>query len=52
MGFFLIRFFYGFNKDKNVSNIVVENLQAHGKKITNVPDAKFYKQNADKIIVR
>ena len=25
--------FYGFNKDKNVSNIVVEYLQAHVKKL-------------------
>ena len=51
-GLFPYSIFYGFDADKNVSNIVVENLQVHGKKIANLQDARFYKENADKIIVR
>jgi hypothetical protein len=51
-GLFPYSIFYGFNKDKNVSNIVIENLQVHGKKITKLQDAKFYRENADKIILR
>ncbi|MEP7109236.1 MAG: glycosyl hydrolase family 28 protein [Ferruginibacter sp.] len=51
-GLFPYSIFYGFNADKNISNIVIENLRVHGKKITALQDARFYAENTDRIIIR
>jgi len=37
--------FYGFDKEKNVSNIQIENLTYMGKKLTNIKSAKISQKN-------
>lgn len=51
-GLYPFSVFYGYNADKKVSNIMVENLQVHGKKVADLKDAKFYMENADRVIIR
>ena len=51
-GLFPYSVFYGFDKNKNVSNITIENLKVHGKKITAVKDAKLYMENTSSINIR
>ncbi len=51
-GLFPYSVFYGFDKNKNVSNITIENLRVHGKKITALKDAKFYIENTNHLIIR
>lgn len=43
--------FHGFNKEKNVSGIKIENLTYMGKKITDLESAKVRQQNAEKITI-
>ena len=51
-GLFPYSVFYGFDENKNVSNITIENLRVHGKKITSLKDAKLYMENTNNIIIR
>ncbi len=50
-GLFPYSVFYGYDAYKNVSNVLIENLQVHGKRITNLRDAKLYLENASNILV-
>lgn len=51
-GLFPYSIFYGFSPAKNVSNVLVEKLQVHGRKIVSIKDAKFYLENTANILVR
>jgi hypothetical protein len=51
-GIFPFSVFYGSDKEHPVENILIENLTVHGKKITNLSDAKFYLENAKNIIIK
>ena len=51
-GLFPYSVFYGFDKNKNVSNITIENLRVHGKKITSLKDAKLYMENTNNVMMR
>ena len=51
-GLFPYSVFYGFDKNKNVSNITIENLKVHGKKITSLKDAKIYMEHTNNITSR
>lgn len=51
-GLFPYSVFYGFDKNKNVSNILIENLQVHGKKITTLKDARIYQENTTNLRIR
>jgi len=51
-GLFPYSVFYGYDASKNVSNVLIENLQVHGKRITNFSDSKLYLENASNISVK
>ena len=51
-GLFPFSVFYGYSKEKKVSNVTIENLKVHGKKVSSLKDAKLYYENADNIIVQ
>ena len=51
-GLFPYSVFYGFDKNKSVSNITIENLRVHGKKITALKDARIYLENTTDIKIR
>ena len=44
--------FQGFNKEKNVSGITIENLTYMGKKITDTNSAKIRQQNTEKLEIK
>ncbi|MEI7524364.1 MAG: glycosyl hydrolase family 28 protein [Mariniphaga sp.] len=44
--------FHGFNKEKNVSGIKIENLSYMGNKLTNTESAKIRQQNTENLIVK
>ncbi len=44
--------FHGFDKEKNVSDITVENLTYMGKKLSTLEEAKIRQQNAEKLIIK
>lgn len=48
-GLFPFSIFYGANKNHLVENIIIKNLQVHGKKIFNLQQAKFYMDNVRSI---
>ena len=43
--------FHGFDNEKNVSEISIENLTYQGKKLTNVESAKIRQQNTEKLTI-
>ena len=51
-GLFPYSVFYGYSKEKNISNILIENLKVHGKKITVVKDARIYQENTTNLNIR
>jgi uncharacterized protein (UPF0179 family) len=50
-GLFPFSVFHGFDKEKNVSGVKIENLTYLGKKITDLESAKVRQQNAEKITI-
>lgn len=51
-GLFPYSVFYGYDAYKNVSNVLIENLQVHGKRIRNLSEAKCYLENATNISLK
>ncbi|CAN5192807.1 hypothetical protein BH11BAC6_BH11BAC6_02220 [soil metagenome] len=51
-GLFPFSIFYGFDSVHNVSNVKIENLTVHGKKITLLKDAKIYLENTNHISIK
>ncbi|HZK98210.1 MAG TPA: hypothetical protein VFC67_28685 [Prolixibacteraceae bacterium] len=44
--------FHGFNKEKNVSGIKIENLSYMGKKLTTAESAKIRQQNTENLTIK
>jgi len=44
--------FHGFDSEKNVSGVIVENLTFMGKRVTNIEDAKIRLQNTHNFVIR
>ena len=44
--------FHGFNAEKNVSGVKIENLTYMGKKLTDTESAKIRQQNTEKLIIK
>jgi hypothetical protein len=51
-GPFPFSIFYGFDAGHLVSDVTIQNLRVHGRKITRKADAKMYEENTERIIVR
>ncbi|MCY7422712.1 MAG: hypothetical protein LH478_13335 [Chitinophagaceae bacterium] len=51
-GLFPYSIFYGADKQHQVKNITIENLQVHGRKITKLSDAKFYQENSSNVVLK
>lgn len=51
-GLFPYSVFYGYDKKHNVKDVVIENLIVHGKKITNIINAKLYTENTENISIK
>jgi len=51
-GLFPYSVFYGYDKERNVKNITIENLTVHGKKINTIKGAKLYIEEAQNIIFK
>lgn len=51
-GIFPFSVFYGSDKAHLVENVTVENLTVHGKKITQLSDAKLYLENTKNITIK
>ncbi|MEP7111160.1 MAG: glycosyl hydrolase family 28 protein [Ferruginibacter sp.] len=44
--------FYGSDKEHLVENVIIENLNIHGKKIKSISEAKFYQENAKGVVIK
>jgi len=44
--------FHGFDKEKNISGVTIENLTYMGKKLTTIESAKIRQQNTEKLLIR
>jgi hypothetical protein len=44
--------FHGFDKERNVSNIQIENLTYMGNRLTNVESAKIRQQNTQNLTIK
>ncbi|NJO68017.1 MAG: hypothetical protein HC830_00940 [Bacteroidetes bacterium] len=44
--------FHGFDKEKNVSEVTIQNLTYIGKKLTTFEAAKIRQQNTEKLIIK
>jgi hypothetical protein len=51
-GMFPYSVFYGYDNTHNISNITVDNLTVHGKKIQSVNQLKLYSENAENVVVK
>jgi len=44
--------FHGYDAEKNVSGITIENLTYMGKRLTDTESAKIRQQNTEKLIIK
>jgi hypothetical protein len=51
-GLFPYSIFYGFDRQRNIDGVTIENLRVHGKKVARLSDAKFYIENTSNIVLR
>ena len=51
-GFLPFSVFHGFNKEKNVLGIIIENLSYMGKKLTTAEGAKIRQQNTENLTIK
>lgn len=51
-GLFPFSVFAGYDQNHLIENITIENLTVHGKKITNIDDARVYQENAKNIQIK
>ena len=48
-GLFPYSVFYGYDGEHNVKNITIDNLTVHGRKITKLPGARLYVEQAENV---
>ena len=51
-GLFPFSIFYGYDKDHAIQNVRIENFVVHGRKITDIKDARFYIEETQNITIK